>query len=115
MLEILILISLSRNVAAKARAKGRSPAPFVIILLVLWIGGEVFAAIVAAVISTIVLGDAEPNLLLVYPAAILGAVVGAVVAFQIVKAIAPARTYGDYEDDDYDDRRERDDDYDRRR
>ena len=111
-LEIFILISLSRNIAAKAREKGRSGAPFVIMLLVLWIGGEVFAAVAAVVAVAIITGDEEPNLLIVYPAAIVGAIIGAVVAFQIMKAVAPARARGD-DGDDYNDRRDRDADYDR--
>ncbi len=108
MIEILILINLSKSIAAKAREKGRSGTPFVFLLLALWIGGEVFAAIVAGVLSMVVMGDDEPNLLLVYPAAIAGAVIGAVIAFQIVKAIAPARSHDDYDDDyERDDRRDR--------
>ncbi|VTR93457.1 Membrane protein OS=Rhodopirellula sallentina SM41 GN=RSSM_01052 PE=4 SV=1 [Gemmata massiliana] len=118
MLEILILISLSKSIAAKAREKGRGGAPFVFLLLALWIGGEIFGGAAGGIISVIALGDDEPNLLLVYPLAIAGAAIGAVIAFQIVKSIAPAYKgeYEDYADDDYDrdrqdrrDRRDRDD------
>ncbi|MBP3953962.1 hypothetical protein J8F10_01420 [Gemmata sp. G18] len=120
MIEILILIRLSKSIAAKAREKGRGGAPFVFLLLALWLGGEVFGTVIGMIISLAVLGDEEPNLLVMYPPAILGAIVGAVVAFQIVKAIAPAHTgdYDDYERDDRDERRGRSDrrehdDYDR--
>src|SRR4051794_24296428 len=40
MLEILILIALCRNIAAKARAKGRSGGGFGCLLVLLWVGGE---------------------------------------------------------------------------
>lgn len=99
MLEIFALISLGKNIAAKARVKGRRGGPFVLLLVVLWFGGEIFGAIVAGVVSMVALGDDEPNILILYLGAIPGAIIGAVVAFQIVKAITPASTRGDYEDE----------------
>jgi membrane associated rhomboid family serine protease len=97
MIEILILISLSKNIAAKAREKGRSGGAFVVLLLALWIGGELFGAILGCVVSLVALDDDEPNMLMCYAGALGGAIVGAVVAFLIVKAIAP--TYSRDEDD----------------
>lgn len=108
MIEIFALISLGKNIAAKAREKGRSGGPFVLLLVVLWFVGEIFGAIVAGVVAMIALGDDEPNMLILYLGAIPGAIIGAVVAFQIVKAIAPANTRGEYDDEDEYDRPDRD-------
>src|SRR5262245_15871710 len=110
MLEILILIKLGTNIAAKAREKGRNSVGYVFLLLALWFGGEIFGAIVAAVISVAVLGDAEPNLLLVIAGGLGCAAIGAVIAFQIVKALPSLRS-DDYEEyEEYDDRYEYPDD-----
>ncbi|MBN9118303.1 MAG: hypothetical protein J0I06_03935 [Planctomycetes bacterium] len=120
MLEIIILITLCKNIAAKARDKGRSGGGFGFLLVVLWLGGEIFGAIVGAALSVARNGGGEPDMLLTYGGALAGAIVGALVAFGIVSAIAPVRPSGRYDDhddrDDYDDRpRRRDqDDYDDR-
>ena len=103
MLEIIILINLSKKIAAKAREKGRTEWPFVVLLIFLWVGGEISGGIAGAIVSTVALGDDEPNLLLMLLGALAGVITGAVLAFQIVKALAPARTYDDYEDEDEED------------
>jgi hypothetical protein len=115
MLEILILIALGKNIAAKARAKGRSGPPFVILLVVLWIGCELAGAVVAGIVSMVVFGGGEPELLVLYMGALPGAIIGALIAFGIVSALGPARPRdreddyeGDYEDGDDYDRRSRD-------
>jgi hypothetical protein len=109
MLEILVLISLGRSIANKAQEKGRSGVGYIFLLLALWIGGEIFGAILGVVISMAVLGDEEPNMLLAYGGALVGAVIGAVIAFQIVKALPPLHSHRD-EYDEYDDRYEYPDD-----
>jgi hypothetical protein len=110
MIEILVLITLSKNIAAKARAKGLSGGGFVVLLLVLWFGFE-FGAMIAAMV---VLGG-DDNFLAAYGAALCGAALGGVLAFVIVGAVPAAARHDDYEEphrDDYDDRprrRDRDD------
>lgn len=101
MLEILILIMLGRNIAAKARAKGRSGGWFVVLLLGLWFGGELFGGIAAGVVAMVAMGEAEPPFLPCYLGALVGAAVGAVIAFVIVNSVSPVRTYGNYDDDDF--------------
>ena len=99
MLEILALIAMGKSIAAKARAKGRSGTPYVFLLLALWFGGEIFGAIVAAILTE---PDAngEPNMLVMYLGALVCAAIGAVIAFVIVGALQPIREEQD-EDDDY--------------
>jgi hypothetical protein len=102
MIEILILINLSKKIAAKARDKGYSGGGFVVLLLALWFGGEItgmFGAI-------LLLGDGDENFFAAYLAALGGAVVGGILAFTIVGALS--ETQPDHEDyDDYEDPRVR--------
>jgi hypothetical protein len=107
MLEILILIALCRNIAAKARAKGRSGGGFGCLLVALWFGCEFAGMIVGAVFSMAMNGGDEPELALVAVCGLAGGAVGALIAFGIVSAIGPVPQRGEY--DDYDDR-DRDDD-----
>ncbi len=109
MLEILILIGLSKSIAAKANAKGRSGTPFVLMLVGLWIGGEICGAILGVIISVSSNPKAtEPNMVLIYGGALAGAIIGAVISFVIVNSLADLSRRDDY-DDDYDDHD--DDDY----
>jgi MFS family permease len=78
-LEILLLYALGKNIAEKAENQGRGGALFVIILIVLWFLGE----IVGAVIGVIVTG--EP--LYAYLFAILGAAVGAILAYTFLAVL----------------------------
>ena len=112
MCEIIILIVLCNSIAAKARDKGRSVPGFVILLIVLWIGGELAGAIAGAVFSVAKNGGGEPDMLFTYGGALAGAIVGALIAFGIVSAMSPVYQRGEY--DDYDDRGRGRDDYDDR-
>jgi hypothetical protein len=112
MLDILVLFVLGRSIATKAREKGRSPVGYVILLVVLWYGG-IFAGVIAGgIVSMVLNGGGEPD----EGPMILGAlgcgVIGVLIAFGVVSAIAPVQASGRY-DDDYDDdrprRRDRDD------
>ncbi len=111
MLEIILLFVLGKKIAALAGEKGRSGWPFVLVLIALWVGGEIAGGVAGAVVSVYALGDDEPNMLLMIVGALVGAATGAVVAFLIVKSVPPV-SLPDYEDE-YDRptrRRDRDDD-----
>lgn len=90
MLEILVLIFLCRALGRKLRDKGRKPLMFQIMLVVMWIGGEFCAGVVAGIVQVIQHGDAdfEPGLP-VYLAAIAGAALGAGACFLIVHFLPP--------------------------
>jgi hypothetical protein len=108
-IEILILFSLSRNIAAKAREKGRKGAPYVFLLLGFWFGGELLGGIAGVIVTMAATGEQEPNMVVAYVAALVTAIIGAVLAFQIVNSLAPvgpeARDDDEWEDDDRDDDR----------
>ena len=83
MLEILLLVYLCKQIGKILRDKGRSAGWFQFLLVVLWLGGEFFGAMVAVVLGV----DGSGG---VYLAALLGAAGGAVLAFVIAKSVAPA-------------------------
>ena len=86
MLEIMILFAMGKSIAAKARAKGRRGTPYVLLLLGLWFGGEIFGALVV-IVATAVTSGGEPDMFLAYLGALGFAVLGAVIAFTIVGAL----------------------------
>jgi hypothetical protein len=93
MLEILVLINLSKRIMAIAKSKGRSSAGWVVLLIVLWFGGELTGAVVAAIVAY----PREP-LLEVYLFGLGGAAVGAVATFAIVKNLPSLRQQDPYWD-----------------
>lgn len=110
MLEILLLVALCRKIGEAARAKGRSAGGYQLMLVAFWFGGEIGVALLGAVVSYLVLGpqDEDGLLCFMYVLALVGAAVGALLAFQIVARLPDADRARD--DDDYD--RWRDDDRD---
>jgi hypothetical protein len=112
MLEILILISLCRKIGEAARAKGRSAGGYQLMLVAFWFGGEVGVGLLGGIIIAVAFGGQEEDgvFWFVYILAILGAALGALLAFQIVAHLPDPG-----ERDEYDDRRRDDDDdrYDR--
>jgi hypothetical protein len=79
MLEILILYGLGKNIAEKAENQGRGGALFVIILIVLWFGGEFTAFFIALMVAH------EP--LWAYLWAWLGAAAGAILAYTFLAVL----------------------------
>ncbi len=84
MLEIIILYKLCSNIGATVERLGRQKIGYQLLLIAFWFGGEFSGGLVAAIISAIIAGG-EPNMLLVYLTALLGAVVGAFLCFFLVK------------------------------
>jgi hypothetical protein len=100
MCEIFLVWALGKQLAEYARRKGHTPAGYVVILVVLWIAGEIGGFIVGAIISTLGSsgggtygggyggggygGSSEPNIVIFYGCAILGAALGAAISFGIV-------------------------------
>jgi hypothetical protein len=96
MLEIIILIVLSIQISKIAKRKGRSPVGWVLMLIGLWIGGEVTGALIGVFGSAIVGGGDEPNLLVVLVGALLGAVTGAIITFSVVNSLSTVRRDDEY-------------------
>ncbi len=91
MLEIILLFYLCKNLGRKLREKGRKPLLYQIMLVLMWIGGEIAGAIVAAVVYVVVQGQAPPDFSLpIYLGAIVGAASGAAFCFMIVWLLPPA-------------------------
>jgi hypothetical protein len=89
MLEIVILIILGGKIGKIVEKKGRTKIGYQLMLVGLWVGGEVFGLIVGSVLSA-VLGDGEGAGMLLVVALGLGcAITGAIIAFQIAKNVPP--------------------------
>ena len=81
MLEIFLIIWLSNKNARTVKEKGRKPALFVVLTVLLWVGGEFLGAILA-----ILFGFESSS---IYIMALLFAVVGAVSSHLIAKGAKP--------------------------
>jgi len=95
MLEIMILIAMSRSIGDIVQAKGRARIGYQLLLWLFWFGGELCGAIAGGVLSAAGGGD-EPNLILVYGCGLAGAVVGAVLAFAIAKGVPSLQANDDF-------------------
>ena len=88
MLEIIAIVILGQKISKLVKEKGLSPSKYVIIMVLLWIGLEFFGAF----IGTIMIGPG----MAAYPLGILGAIVGAIIGYQIAKNAEPkAKDSGD--------------------
>jgi hypothetical protein len=76
MLEILALLALTRKIGKIVENKGYKPGMYKFLTCVLWFGGEIFGAILGAIIS-------EGEMIPTYLIAILGAMIGAGTAYLI--------------------------------
>jgi zinc transporter ZupT len=90
MIEILLLIALTRRVGHILKDKGRKSGWYKLLTVVLWFGGEIVGAIIGVVIAQVT-GAGQA---LVYLVALIGAGAGAAVAFMLAKSVPPAATYG---------------------
>jgi hypothetical protein len=118
MCEIILLWFLGKQLAAKASAKGHAPAPYVIMLVLLWFVGECGGGITGLLAT----GALDPNKAgndeinpLAFVFAIGGAALSAIISFSIVAAL-PDRTrrqsnLGEEDDEFYRRRRGFDDRY----
>lgn len=89
MLEIIILFRLAKRIGAIVTEKGRKKGGYQLLLVVLWFGGEIFGGIVGGVLAAFVAESEGSGQLLAYGFALAGAIVGAVIAFQIAKHLEP--------------------------
>ncbi len=90
MLEIILLIGLTKKIGRILEEKGRKSGWFKVLAVALWIGGEIIGAVVGAAvgqISGLGLGAA-------YMLALLGAACGALAAYLIAKSARPVENFG---------------------
>jgi Na+-transporting methylmalonyl-CoA/oxaloacetate decarboxylase beta subunit len=88
MLEIIILIFLTRHVGGIVRSKGRTAGWFQVLTVVLWIGGELTGAVIGAIVGALT----DSGRLLAYLFALLGAAAGAGISILIARSLS-AKTY----------------------
>lgn len=89
MLEILLLIALTRRIGRIVEQKGRTSGWYKLMTVLLWFGGEIVGGIIGAVIAE-VSGMSD---IFIYLIALTGAAVGAGAAFLIAKAVPSTAEY----------------------
>ena len=89
MLEIILLIGLTKKIGNMLHAKNRKSGWFKLLTVVLWLGGEMMGAIIGAVIGQI----SGYGLAVSYPLALLGAAAGALTAYLIAKSVSPVERF----------------------
>jgi len=81
MLEVFLIIFLSKKIGLMLEQKGRKKVPYIILFVLLWIVGE-FAG---AIVGTISQGAGRP---IVYLYALIGAGVGTAISFLFANALS---------------------------
>jgi hypothetical protein len=117
MLDIIIIVVVSMKIAAMQKEKGRGAAGYVVLFIMLCLGGEVFGAIAGVILALILDANAldndnSPFLLCAAGLALVGLLVGGTTGFMIAKLTPPLedprlRRFDNFDDDDDDDYRER--------
>ena len=90
MLEILLLIFMCRNIGQIVRRNGVNATGYQFTLVGLWFGGEILGGIIGFGIASV--GNVGPDSFgfVAYACALIGAAIGAFVAFRIAKGTRPA-------------------------
>jgi hypothetical protein len=88
-IEILILIGLGKRIGSIVRAKGHSAGGYQALLVVLWFVGEIGGGFMGATLAAIATEHDDASLALTYLFALLGAIMGAVIAFTTAKSLSP--------------------------
>jgi hypothetical protein len=105
MLEILLIVSLSRKISTMMRNKGRNPVGYIILFVVLWFGFEILGGIVGAMVSL----RNNPRAfehgidLMSYLVGLAGAAIGGTAGFFIAYTTPPIQTQNWQADADFTD------------
>jgi hypothetical protein len=99
MLEIVILIILAGKIGKIVESKGRKKIGYQLMLIGLWLGGEIFGGILGGIIGAIAVGDEDGSMLFGIGFALVFAITGAVIAFQIAKNLTPLDREEDFAGD----------------
>ena len=89
MLEIILLITLTRRIGYILEQKGRKTGWYKLLTVLLWFGGEVVGAIIGSLIAEV----GGLNKAVIYLIALMGAGAGAGLAFIIAKSVQPIPEY----------------------
>ena len=116
MLEILVIIQVSKKIAAMMKEKGRSAAGFVVIFVFLWIFGELTGAVLGVIVAGQSQNPGQMNDGFDWQpivGALIGAAIGGGVGYAIAAAVPAVeddrQRYLDTLDDEDDDRPQRGD------
>ncbi|HEX6624499.1 MAG TPA: hypothetical protein VF064_12370 [Pyrinomonadaceae bacterium] len=90
MLEVIVLIFLTRRVGEIVEEKGRRSGWYKALAVVLWIGGEAIGALVGLAVSGHF--DSGKVLMRIF-CVLLGVAAGAALAFVIAKSLSPVAAY----------------------
>jgi len=82
MIEIIVVISLTKGIAARAREKGQSAGLFGTLLVAFWVLGELVGGLAGAFASAA--NGGQPQMIVVYAGALIGAAVGATFAYGLL-------------------------------
>jgi hypothetical protein len=91
MLEIILVVMISKKIAAMQKEKGRSAAGYIVLFVLLWFGGEIFGAVVGTLV-TMAQNPAALNdgfNFVAYLFALVGAAIGGTVGYLIAAAMPP--------------------------
>jgi hypothetical protein len=83
MLEILLLIALTRRIGRMLESKGRASGGYKVLAVALWFGGEIVGMMIGILLS----GRSET---FAYIVALVGAAVGAGIAYHLAQEAASA-------------------------
>ena len=89
-LEILVIMTLARVLGARVKAKGLNKFPYQLLLWVLLIGGELAGAVLGFLVHSVLESGEPVPRMFVYFCALVGGVIGIVIAFVIAHVAKPA-------------------------
>jgi hypothetical protein len=86
MLEILVLVALTRRIGRIIESKGLEATKYKWMAVGLWFGGETVGAILGGITTS----GSDSMLCLTYLSALIGAALGAIIAIAIARSVKPA-------------------------
>jgi membrane protein DedA with SNARE-associated domain len=101
MLEIFIVYRLAKSIGDKVAAKGHKRFGYQLMLVALWIGGEIAGMVAGIVLQLAMAGGAGAEEeagfpWMAYLCALAGAAIGAFIAFAIADSLAPVQDDADF-------------------
>lgn len=98
MLEIILIVVISQSISKQLKAKGRSAVGYVILFVMLWVGGEIAGAIFGVIVSGPTASDGGFNFT-IWVFALIGAAIGGTIGYVIASSVPPVEKEQEYYDD----------------